>query len=151
MRKVVYLHGLESPQGGEKVDYLSSSAMVFAPSMNYNEVGLFEKTLKIVESLNPDLIIGSSMGGYFGYLIGTRLNIPSVLFNPALHSRTVEIEPIEVGNYTPSVSVFFGENDDIIDSTRTREILKNVMNIEYSELKNVGHRIPMVEFIDSVK
>jgi hypothetical protein len=29
MKKVLYLHGLESDQGGPKVDYLSSKYLVF--------------------------------------------------------------------------------------------------------------------------
>ena len=36
MKKIVYLHGLESKAGGPKVDFLATKGMVYAPEINYN-------------------------------------------------------------------------------------------------------------------
>ena len=35
MKKILYLHGLESEQGGPKVSFLATKGMVYAPEMNY--------------------------------------------------------------------------------------------------------------------
>ena len=37
MKKVLYLHGLESKQGGPKVDFLANEFIVHAPKMDYND------------------------------------------------------------------------------------------------------------------
>ena len=41
MKRVLYLHGLESKQGGEKVDYLASKCIVHAPEMDYTRKDIF--------------------------------------------------------------------------------------------------------------
>ena len=91
--KVYYLHGLESEAGGPKVDFLNEvTEQVFAPAMDYTNHRLFgELYRKILKEGKPDLIIGSSMGGYFADALGSHFDIEVLLFNPALHSRTIEI------------------------------------------------------------
>ena len=91
--KIVYLHGLESSSrpSNPKIKWLKENfTQVYAPSMDYRNTQTFSKVLAEIKSINPDLIVGSSMGGYFGYLIGSTLNIPTCLFNPAVHSRSIE-------------------------------------------------------------
>ena len=62
----------------------------------------------------PDLIIGSSMGGYVADIIGSRLGVDVLLFNPALHSR--EIDPgYEYYGNTYERTIILGTEDDIID------------------------------------
>ena len=41
MKKVLYLHGLESGQGGSKVDYLADNCYVHAPEMDYTRKDIF--------------------------------------------------------------------------------------------------------------
>jgi len=88
MKKVLYLHGLESGQGGPKVDYLTTQGAVMAPKMDYTRKGLFTEMVQLVEEFDPDVIVGSSMGGYFGYMLAGLFKKKAVLFNPALHSRS---------------------------------------------------------------
>ena len=90
---VWYLHGLESPVGGPKVDFLHSVAdKVYAPKMDYNHPEMFSSLLKLAKYNKPDLIIGSSMGGYFADALGSHLDVEVLLFNPALHSRSIDIK-----------------------------------------------------------
>ena len=60
MKKIVYLHGLESKAGGPKVNFLATKGMVYAPKLNFNTLDIEKLMGKIGK---PDLIIGSSMGG----------------------------------------------------------------------------------------
>ena len=87
MKKVLYLHGLESKQGGLKVDFLANEFCVHAPAMDYKNPMLQNELEFIMRQFDPDLIIGSSMGGYIADLIHKKFDIPAILFNPALHSR----------------------------------------------------------------
>ena len=87
--KIWYLHGLESDPGGPKVNFLNEVAdEVFAPAMDYkNHKAFGELYRKITKEGEPDLIIGSSMGGYFADALASHFGINTLLLNPALHSR----------------------------------------------------------------
>jgi len=65
MKRIVYLHGLESTQGGVKVSFLAEENFVYAPKMDYKDPTTFKKVLDKITKFKPNLIIGSSMGGYF--------------------------------------------------------------------------------------
>ena len=91
MKSVIYFHGLESKPGGIKVEFLDNAVdIVEAPAMDYTQKGVFKEWLDYVKTEQPDLIIGSSMGGYFAYELGKMFDIPVLLLNPALHSRSIE-------------------------------------------------------------
>ena len=68
-KKVLYLHGLESNHGGEKVGYLADNCYVHAPKMDYTRKDIFAYLIQIMEDFEPDLIIGSSMGGYTAHVL----------------------------------------------------------------------------------
>ena len=91
MKKVLYLHGLESKQGGPKVEFLANMFITHAPAMDYkNHKAFGELYRKVTKEGKPDLIIGSSMGGYFADALASHFGIEVLLFNPALHSRSIE-------------------------------------------------------------
>mgnify|MGYP003153739364 FL=1 len=68
MNSVIYFHGLETKPGGIKVDFLDQEVdFLEAPAMDYTQKNIFNEWLEYVKTEEPDLIIGSSMGGYFAY------------------------------------------------------------------------------------
>ena len=146
MKKILYLHGLESEQGGTKVSFLATKGMVYAPEMNYDKLDLHEFIHDIFGI--PDLIIGSSMGGYIADIIGSRLGVDVLLFNPALHSR--EIDPdYEYYNNKYKRTIILGTEDDVIDPELTKKlwsVYDNVTTID--EVKDMGHRTPLDDFIN---
>jgi predicted esterase YcpF (UPF0227 family) len=153
MKKVLYLHGLESSQGGPKVEYLSSKAFVCAPELNYLDPKLEEKLISIVKCINPDLVIGSSMGGYVGMLLASKFNLDCIAFNPALHSRPIEpilseLDFIEPGyNFMPVVVL--GSDDDITNPEMTLDMLEQCeFYSDIEEIDGVGHKVPYDVFID---
>jgi uncharacterized protein len=76
MKKVLYLHGLESDQGGPKVDYFKNKCCVHAPKIDYTRKDIFQFLTQTIEHLNPDLIIGSSMGGYSAFILSNFIEFP---------------------------------------------------------------------------
>ena len=152
MKKILYLHGLESNQGGDKVDYLSSKYIIHAPKLDYKDPKCFNNIFWLIEEGDFDLIIGSSMGGYLALTMGEVFELPTILFNPALHSRLFE----PVNNYKPKLgrtvhNVILGDKDDIIDCNKTCEYL-NLNDIQYIKelIPNMTHRTPLNIFIDVV-
>ena len=116
MKKILYLHGLESEPGGTKVSFLSSKGMVYAPAMNYESLNLHEFILTLGI---PDLIIGSSMGGYVADVIGSRLGVDVLLFNPALHNREIAVNH-EYYNNPFKRRIVLGTEDKVINPELTK-------------------------------
>lgn len=147
---VWYLHGLESSVGGPKVDFLKSVAdRVFAPKMVYSNPNMFKVLLESARIDKPDLIIGSSMGGYFADAIGSHLDIQVLLFNPALHSRSIEPEGVTYGETNWVRHMVVGTEDDIIDPKLTK-VLKGIFDT-WIEIEGMGHRTPLKVFKDIYK
>jgi hypothetical protein len=153
--KILYLHGLESPQGGEKVDFLSKKAFVHAPEVDYTRNDIFPFLIQIVEDFKPDLIIGSSMGGYAAYILGSLYKISVLAYNPAVQGRKFNPNFPEFSKYhTPdNITIVIGEKDNIINGQRTLDWLKDHIGSKYMDckierIKDMGHRVPLNIFID---
>ena len=147
MKKIVYLHGLESEPGGPKVSFLAEKGMVCAPTMDYEILDLHKFILTLGM---PDLIIGSSMGGYVADIIGSRLGVDVLLFNPALHNRTLIREFNEdYGNERYKRTIILGTEDKVINPEITKKLWSAKGNIaKHYEIKGMGHRTPLDVFIN---
>ena len=145
MQKIVYLHGLESEAGGPKVSFLATKGGVYAPEMNYETLDLDE----FIYTLGmPDLIIGSSMGGYVADIIGSRLGVDVLLFNPALHSREIAVNH-EYYNNKYKRTIILGTEDDVIDPELTKKLWSVHGNEAiHDEVEGMGHRTPLDVFIN---
>ena len=150
--KILYLHGLESSVGGPKVEYLEMLGHeVDAPDMCWDYSGNFISIADHIAYQNKefDLIIGSSMGGYFAYELGKHFDIPVLLLNPALHSRSIEprVEKLhEDLAADPLVFLGVGAKDDVINYEKTLEILDNEANCFFRSnyfKGNHGHQTPL--------
>lgn len=148
--KVWYFHGLESKVGGPKVKFLKENATeVYAPEMNYENHKLFgELFRKVTKEGKPDLIIGSSMGGYFADALASHFGIDTLLLNPALHSRTM-IKSLPYGKEFGSTIAALGSEDKVIDPYETIQVLQNRgTDIKQINLGSHGHRTPLNVFKD---
>lgn len=144
MSRVAFFHGLESPAISDKTEYLDKAFTdVYAPAMDYSKGGLFEEVLAEVKSRKIDLLTGSSMGGWFAYCISTLTGIPTILFNPAVHSRSME-PSVKRGGTRADHVVVLGKADDVIDPQKTKNWFKTngVGNFTY-HMESNGHRTPL--------
>lgn len=147
---VWYLHGLESGVGGPKVDFLKEVAdNVFAPKMVYTNPNMFKVLLELGKIDKPDLIIGSSMGGYFADALGSHLDVEVLLFNPALHSRSIEPEGVTYGEANWKRNFVIGTKDDVIDPKGTK-VFKDLAE-SWTEVIGMGHRTSLTVFKDIYK
>ena len=149
MKKIIYLHGLESDLGGPKVSFLAEKGTVYAPAMNYESLDLHEFILTLGM---PDLIIGSSVGGYVADIIGSILGVDVLLFNPALHSRSIDFDfdndtPYGGENYKRTI--ILGTEDDVINPKITKKLRPHFDNsAKFEEIEGMGHRTPLDVFIN---
>lgn len=147
--RVAFFHGLESKPFSEKNKILIEQygeSNVYAPPMDYRDPWLFDTILKEIRERNIELLIGSSMGGYFSYFLSTMTGIPTILFNPAVIDRS--FDPVtEMGCMTSKHRVILGINDDIINPVKSAEyfIEYGIGEFEYHK-EDIGHRIPKEVF-----
>ena len=153
MKRVMYLHGLESSNVCDKVDFLRERADVLAPSIDYNKPNIEQELMYMFEAFKPDLIIGSSMGGHVGLMLANYYNIDAIVFNPAIHSRSIEprLDILEARepNFNFQPVVVLGMEDDVVNPLITKEILDDALfYCDIEEVEDLGHRIPFDVFVN---
>lgn len=153
--KIAYLHGLESSidKKDPKIIFMNETFdEVYAPSINYKDPSTFNKLLNDIKKFQPDLIVGSSMGGYVSYLIGSKLSIQTVLFNPAMVGRSFDPVVDTSALKGSTHNVYFGKSDKVIDGNAVRTYFneEGVGNFKYSSY-NGEHRVPVDVFISAIK
>jgi hypothetical protein len=122
--------------------------------MDYTDPYLAIKVAHIMENFQPDLIIGSSMGGYVADILAEKYGVPAILFNPALHNRSFDpaIEyPIEgeQAELQERKVVVLGKEDEVIPPYLTKIMLENNFNYKVV-LEEMGHQVPLPIFIDTI-
>jgi len=154
--RVLYLHGLGSPSNGPKVEWLREEGHnVDSPDIDYADDRSYENIVKLTKNECYDVIIGSSMGGWFAWNLGKELGTPVLLLNPALHSRSVNPT---IGSWVGEEQKFskvflaIGNDDIVINPVRTLQWLaendkwnwnpNNIVEGKY------GHRTPVETFIN---
>ena len=146
MKRIFFIHGLESSNKSSKVDLMQSKGFdVLAPIMDYTtNDSLFSQTLEKVMEFQPHLIVGSSMGGYFASHIGTHYSTTLLLLNPALISRTFQPKILPDGKMKSNIWALLGEYDDLISPIQNFEILQNMEAT--IRIGKHGHRTPIESF-----
>lgn len=153
--KIAYIHGLESKirQDDPKIQFLNQNfSEVYTPQIDYRESKVFNNIYNHIQQMKPDLIIGSSMGGYFSYVIGSKLQIPTILFNPAVIDRP--IEPVVDSSDLKETQnhVFLGEFDNVIRGSKVRKYFQDHGVGEFTYEQYDGeHRVPALVFINSIQ
>lgn len=138
-KRIAYLHGLESKSPSQKSDWLHENFAAYTPSIDYSQSLIYSKIQDEVVQFKPDLLVGSSMGGYFASNLSSSLNVPVLLFNPALHSRSMQpdMTGLMEGNHSPPQTVVLGLKDQVINPHQTIELLPSDATVHMSDH---GHR-----------
>ena len=152
--RILYLHGLESKAHCEKCKWLEMQGhIVHSPKIDYREDDCYDKVYKLSRYNNYDVIIGSSMGGWFAWNLGKDIGVPVLLLNPAVHSRSIDIDIEPVRESKPSkVFLALGLYDDVIDPNTTLEWLRNHDRLDWNpnncKMGGYGHRTSVEKFND---
>ncbi len=150
--KVLYLHGLNSTNINDRTHWLSQYAQVINPLMQYDNIPESYKYLeKLVLKHKPDLIIGSSMGGFLAYHLGNYYGIPTVLLNPALVMKMIvkpdnRIFPVKNTHY-----IAIGKEDDVVPPVTTKALLEEDRVNHFIKEYDRGHETPLEDFIEICK
>ena len=121
MKKILFLHGLESLPGGSKVTFLRKKGYTVLnptkPKDSYDDSCNIAQQLVIQE--NPDIIVGSSRGGAVALNIDP-LNARLILIAPAWTHY-----PTNVNQDLTGAVILHSLNDDVVDMKDSLELLNN--------------------------
>ncbi|MCH2044920.1 MAG: hypothetical protein MK212_12450 [Saprospiraceae bacterium] len=153
--KILYIHGLYGNPKKEKIALLSERGHeIVAPFIDYEKEkeAVYPRLKQICQEADIEYIVGSSMGGYFGYWLGQDLKIPQLLFNPALPYRSVLI-PIPEIKEDPAVHswVVVGAKDATIDPELNKQFFEKKTNVRLICCEWLEHRIDMVTFEEMLR
>ena len=85
---------------------------------------VYQETLEKLLEFEPELIVGSSMGGYFAYHLGTHFKTNLLLLNPALPNRSFDPPILPDGKEKSRIWAMVGKNDTDVPAKENIEILK---------------------------
>ncbi|CAN5158547.1 hypothetical protein BH23BAC2_BH23BAC2_23420 [soil metagenome] len=146
--KILYIHGLDSKLSEDKRGILEKFGTVVTPDIDYyTNPDAIESILSQMEGKAIDLVLGSSMGGFAGYYVSTALNLPALLFNPALSRRTVKqnIPPIKIKSPVKK-HFLLGALDDVVNPGETLNFIahnyNNFTNFHLHIMPDLTHNIP---------
>ena len=153
--KIAYLHGLESSIDifSVKIRWLKENFdQIYTPTIKYQNKDSFTIITAHIKKQNPDYIIGSSMGGYFAYLIVATLGIPTILFNPAVIGRFFDPVVDDSNLKETSHNVFLGKTDKVINGALVQSYFSSfgIGNFAYTPYDG-GHRVSAEVFINAIK
>lgn len=153
---ILYLHGLNSSLSKEKSGVLERYGKVYAPAIDYeNNPDSIMWLLDQHKDSKIDIVIGSSMGGFVGYYLSKLLNVPTLLFNPALAYRSVfQNVPSTPPTNNGTIHIVLGAKDEVIDPKGTLNFLGNRLkqpqNYSIHIRPELEHRIPVPIFEEEV-
>lgn len=139
--KVAFFHGLESSHISDKSIFLKENFEVaYCPDMDYNDKDIYEKQLKYIKENDFDLLIGSSMGGWFAYCLSLDTGIDTILFNPAFN-RLQFTE--NLGKNIVNQTIILGKYDDVINPLISKKYIytNGIGNFNVFD-EDIEHRIP---------
>ena len=153
---ILYLHGLDGRLTAEKRSILEEYGTVHAPQIDYREEqNSIENLLLNFKDKNITTVIGSSMGGFAGYYVANGLQIPALLFNPALAYRSVHQEIPKITKLKSSFKyLVLGAKDDLIKPKDTLKFIGNSIgkdNYHLNIRQDLAHRIPVPIFQEEIK
>lgn len=149
---ILYIHGLNGSLIPEKREILERYANVEAPSIDYENnpdsvIWLYNQ----YKDVKIDVVMGSSMGGFAGYYLSKLLQLPALVFNPALAERSVvqNVPDTPETNYD-HIHIVIGSKDPVVNPKATLHFLGDLLlqeqSYKISIRHDLEHRIPLDVF-----
>ena len=163
--KVFNLHGYHgSAQNAAYAAWESLGASVISPAADYDAIApaaLLDRFAAVIKAEQPDLLCGTSLGGFFAAVLAARTGLPVYLVNacmlPFLHLPRLGFAG-EIAPFVPlfgelsgldreRVRVIVGGSDELID---THDFTANYIGRDrvtvIPEGRHSGFTLPLAEF-----
>ncbi|HIQ28774.1 MAG TPA: hypothetical protein EYH42_09815 [Sulfurovum sp.] len=177
MSKILFLHGFSSCGIGNKSTALKAyfgTENVIANNLAYDPLEAISEVERIIKSQSIDLLVGSSLGGFYATYLAEKYQMKAVLLNPSTQPwltlapyvgwqkrfcddevfefktsdieifKTLEVKP-EKGNYL----VLLQSADELLDYTKAQSLYNmHKVIVEYGgnhRFENIDAYMSMIE------
>jgi len=150
--RILYIHGFNTA-GKQNPKTKLMKKLGTVKLITYNSCGsateIEESLSKDIASFNPDVIIGTSLGGYWSARMASKYSLMSVMINPSRNPQNTMAEHIgshvnyvtgeeatltkenvesydSIRNYTPDGIVLLDSGDEFFDSFKTRDDISDL-------------------------
>ena len=150
--RIVYFHGWGGHYNEVKAKILAKFGdEVYFPEIDYsNSRNLIQYYYNELCGNTPQLIVGTSLGGYLGFYVSNLLKCPSLLINPALFLKGgVELRPStdSMSHNFKEKEIIFSGKDEEIDVKRCIKSLKELgYDKQIKIYDHLTHQIPIDVF-----
>lgn len=163
--KILNIHGYNGSQENSAAVALEKLGYnVISPAINYDSdspESIIDELSAVSYDESPDVVVGTSLGGFFAAVLSARNDLPVILVNPCLmpfltleklgyKGNVMEFVPLfwelsELKLYNTSTIV--GSQDEIIDHNAvTKKFLDNERYKSEPNGKHSGATLPLEEF-----
>lgn len=134
--KILFMHDLDSSRESSQFKVINSFNKVCINvdyrNLNFGTVERFYS--EIIEKIQPNILVGHSLGGYWALKMSNKFNIPTVIVNPYLSPdfdrEYPEITEFELMINASSKIAYIELGDEIIDMHSTSDLLELFMPVE---------------------
>lgn len=146
---VLYLHGLNSTLHDDRREVLEKYDLeIYAPQIDYE--GNPKAFQELLDSYNPDIVIGSSAGGLAGFYFSGIKGVPALLFNPALPFRQYMPKIPTMPSREKLLQIVIGARDEDVPPFETFKFLTQEFNeqvpLEIHWRNKLAHRFSIDVF-----
>ena len=177
MSKILYLHGFASCGEGNKSLLLKSYfglENVIAPDLPPSPIDAIDMIQGILESTQIDILIGSSLGGYYATYLAEKYHMKAILLNPSTQPwetlapytgwqkrfcdeevfefKPIYLEQLKMLQTAPKNGrylLFLQSGDEVLDYTKAQSFYnKHKIIVEYGgnhRFENLDEYLSMVE------
>ncbi|WP_051589099.1 YqiA/YcfP family alpha/beta fold hydrolase [Ruminococcus sp. NK3A76] len=168
--KILNIHGYHgSPRNSAYKALDPFGCEIIAPELDYDSVSpenILGGLKYILTDKRPDIVVGTSLGGFYAAVLSAQHNCPVILINPFLMSFLTfdgDVRPrkdtkaliglfgslskIDISN----VSCIVGDNDELLGDHRfTEKLLGNARFRRISGGGHSGHTLPLKDFFAKI-
>lgn len=167
--RILNIHGYKgNPENSAYIALCELGYKSFSPAIDYDATEtdkIFQYLDNIIDEYKPDLIIGTSLGGFFAAVISSQRNMPAILVNPCL-MPFVTLPRLEFKNdirpfikkfaelhkiSSDNIYTITGRCDEIIDyHDFTKKMFGNKYYREIPDGKHSGATLPLKEYFSLI-
>lgn len=132
--KILFMHGLDSSRESLKFNALHSPHKVCITvdyrNLNFQAVESFY--CEIIEKIQPDILVGHGLGGYWALKMSLKFQLPAVIANPSLRPTfSHQYPPITEDDLQHDIAqmAYLELGDEILDMHQTLDVLESYMPI----------------------
>lgn len=136
--KVLFLHGLDSSKESSKFEAIDAEDKVCINvdyrNLNFETVEKFYQD--IIQKINPEVLIGHSLGAYWALKMSKHFDLPAIIANPQLSPSFREDYPAineqDLNHDIPQLA-YIELGDEILDMHQIADQLESFMEVDAVE------------------